>query len=67
LGKQFGEEGDHETIFKKHFTHEELAERVSATRETITKVIGDLESKGFLKYDKDRNIVLNRDKIDSIL
>lgn len=67
LGKQFGEDGDHVTIIKKHFTHEELAERVSATRETVTKVIGDLESKEFLHYDKDRNIVLNRDKLDSIL
>lgn len=67
LGKQYGDNTDHETLIQKHFTHEELAERISATRETVTKVIGDLESKEFLKYDKDRKIILNRDKLDSIL
>ena len=67
LGEQFGEDQEHETLIKKHFTHEELAERISATRETVTKVMGDLEAKKFLHYDQERNIVLNRDKVSSIL
>jgi CRP-like cAMP-binding protein len=67
LGVQFGEENDNETTIKKKFTHEELAERISATRETVTKVIGDLETKGFIRYDKDRHIVICRDKLDTTL
>ena len=67
LGVQFGEDVDNETVIKKHFTHEELAERISATRETVTKVINDLEDKGFVRYDQDRNIVICRDKLGGSL
>ena len=67
LSHKYGEDEGNETTIKKHFTHEELAERVSATRETVTKVINDLEGKGFLRYDQDRHIVLCRDKLDSSL
>ena len=67
LGEQFGEEQDNETTIKKKLTHEELAERISATRETVTKVINDLEKKGFIRYDKDRHIVICRDKLGSSL
>ena len=63
LGKQYGEQVKSETLIRKHFTHEELANRISATRETVTKVMGDLEHKHFLRYDDDRNILLNSEKM----
>jgi len=64
LSHKYGEDAGNETKIKKHFTHEELAERVSATRETVTKVINGLVDKGFLRYDNERNIVICRDKLD---
>ena len=67
LADQYGQTQDNETIIKKRFTHEELAERISATRETVTKVINDLEKKKFIRYDSERNIILNRDKTSTIL
>ena len=67
LADQYGQTQDNETIIKKRFTHEELADRISATRETVTKVINDLEKKKFIRYDSERNIILNRDKTSTIL
>jgi len=67
LAGQYGKDDGNETMINKHFTHEELAERISATRETVTKVINDIEKKGFIRYDQDRHIIICRDKLDSSL
>ncbi len=67
LSHKYGEDVGNKTVIRKRFTHEELSDRVGATRETVTKVLKELEEKEFLRYDDDRNIILNRDKIGSSL
>lgn len=65
LGEQYGEAIEQEILIRKHFTHEELADRISATRETVTKVMGELEEKQFLRYDSERNIIINKEKMSA--
>ncbi len=48
------------------YTHEELAELIGASRETVTKVLGELKQKKFIEVDSKRRIIVNKEKIEKI-
>ena len=68
LAMKFGrKESDGYLVIEKKLTHQDLANRISASRETVTKAMGELEEKGFIAYNNNRLIVLNINKINITL
>jgi CRP-like cAMP-binding protein len=45
------------------FTHQEMANMIGSTRETVTLTLGDLRRAGVLEIDRRRIVVLNRDAL----
>lgn len=45
------------------FTHQEMANMIGSTRETVTLTLGDLRRKGILEIDRRRVVVLDRDAL----
>ena len=48
-------------------THEQLADLVGTTRETVTKVLGDLASRGLVQQKRGRIVVTNRRGVTDLL
>jgi CRP-like cAMP-binding protein len=67
FAKKHGKESPEGTTIHHRLTHEELADMIGATRETVTKALGELKEKGFLSYNKDKEIVLNEKKIEGVI
>lgn len=51
----------------QRLTHQELANLVGATRETVTKVLNDLESRGIIGIEKKQVIVLDAIELEACL
>lgn len=47
------------------FTHQEMANMIGSTRETVTLTLGDLRRKGILEIDRRRVVVLDREALKS--
>lgn len=47
------------------FTHQEMANMIGSTRETVTLTLGDLRKKGVIEIDRRRIVVLDRDALRS--
>jgi CRP/FNR family transcriptional regulator, cyclic AMP receptor protein len=45
------------------FTHQEMANLIGSTRETVTLTLGDLRRKGVIEIDRRRIVVLDRDAL----
>ncbi len=45
------------------FTHQEMANMIGSTRETVTLTLGDLRKKGVIEIDRRRIVVLDRDAL----
>lgn len=48
------------TRLSVRLTHQHLASAIGTTRVTVTRLLGKMKSEGWLKFDKDRHIVLLR-------
>ncbi|MBZ0157815.1 MAG: Crp/Fnr family transcriptional regulator [Alphaproteobacteria bacterium] len=59
LSGKYGERSDGEVWVNVRFTHQEIAEMTGMTRETVTRVMDELQKAGELRIRKDRSIVLN--------
>ncbi|ELS01869.1 cAMP-binding protein [Xenococcus sp. PCC 7305] len=42
------------------FTHQNLANVIGATRVTVTRVLGEFQSKNWIEFDSDRHIIIKR-------
>ena len=42
------------------FTHQNLANAIGATRVTVTRVLGDFQTKEWIAFDRDRHIIIKR-------
>lgn len=67
LARKRGEETDTTLTLPKHISHEKIAEMIGTTRETVTRLLGDLEDKEFISIGKDRRIVIHKDRISEPL
>jgi CRP/FNR family transcriptional regulator len=59
LAKRHGVQDAHGTIIDLKITHQELAEMVGTSRETVTRVIARLREKGVIEVDHRRMTLLN--------
>ena len=44
------------------FTHQNLANIIGATRVTVTRVLGEFQTKNWIEFDSDRHIIITRNK-----
>ncbi len=66
LAQKQGQETKNNIIINERHTHEELAEIVGASRETVTKILGKLKQKKIIEIDDQRRFVINKEKIEKI-
>ncbi len=59
LAKKHGVQDAHGTIIDLKITHQELAEMVGTSRETVTRVIAQLREKGIIEVEQRRMTLLN--------
>jgi CRP/FNR family cyclic AMP-dependent transcriptional regulator len=55
------------TLIGMKFTHQEIADYVGSTRETVTIILGDLRRRGFIQVDHRRLIVANPDALGKLV
>lgn len=54
LTNRFGKEKEGYIQLEKHFSHQDLASWIGCSRETITRTLRDLKTKGAIKVEKNR-------------
>lgn len=64
LGREFGRVTPEGVRLSVRFTHEELAELISSTRSTVTRLLGRLEAGGWLTTARRGELVLNPSLLD---
>lgn len=62
-----GEETKQGTRIKLGLTHEEIAQMIGASRETVTRLLSDLRSKGLIHLKGSTLIVRNKRELESLL
>jgi len=69
LGKSFGEEKGNKIIIKRRFTHEQLANLIGTTRETVTKALKVInkDCKDCVVQNKDKYFVLDKNKVLEVI
>lgn len=63
LAKKYGESKGEKVKITQRFTHEEIADMIGVSRETITKLLGSLRRRGIIEIDG-KNIVFHREKLE---
>lgn len=65
LGKSFGEEDEKSIRLKRRFTHEQLANLIGTTRETVTRTIKAINNDctGCIIQDKDHHLIINKNMV----
>ncbi|MGV2826946.1 Crp/Fnr family transcriptional regulator [Myxosarcina sp. GI1(2024)] len=58
LKQEMGQVGTEGTRLQIRFTHQNLADIINTTRVTITRILGDLQQKGWIALDGDRHIIV---------
>lgn len=65
LANKYGEKEGEKVKITQKFTHEEIADMIGVSRETVTKLLGALRRKGVIEFEG-KNIVLNREKLEEV-
>jgi len=63
LGERFGTKKDDGLHVNHELTQEELAQLVGASRETVNKALADFSSRGWIKLEPRRVIILNYERL----
>jgi CRP/FNR family transcriptional regulator len=58
------EEDENETRLSSPMTHEEMAQRIGASRETVTRLLGHLRKKQLIRLDGPRLVIRNRSGLE---
>ena len=64
LGNRYGEEKGSKVKINQRFTHEEIADMIGVSRETVTKLLGALRREGIIEFEG-KNIVFHKEKLES--
>ena len=69
LAKEMGEPTDNGTRLSVRFTHQNLANAISTTRVTVTRLLGDFQRQNLISFDGGRHLIIrnrlnNRQLID---
>lgn len=63
LGSKYGETRGEKVKIAQRFTHEEIADMIGVSRETITKLLGSLRRQGIIELDG-KNIIYHKEKLE---
>lgn len=58
-----GEEDADGIHIQSHVTHSELAQSIGATRETVTRILGELRQRGIVNRTQDEIVIHNRNEL----
>ena len=61
-----GENNSNSTVLGDRFTHQELAEMIGTSRETLTRALGDLKTKKLISVDHKKIHVLDRESLEQV-
>ena len=64
LGNRYGETKGDKVKITQRFTHEEIADMIGVSRETVTKLLGSLKRKGIIEIEG-KNIVFHKEKLET--
>lgn len=64
LARKYGEPKGEKIKITQKFTHEEIADMIGVSRETITKLIGSLRRRGVIELEG-KNIIFDKEKLES--
>ncbi|NDD29106.1 MAG: Crp/Fnr family transcriptional regulator [Proteobacteria bacterium] len=67
LSEEMGRQTDEGVEIPQRLTHQELANLVGATRETVTKALNDMEGRGLLLVRKKQVVILHRAGLEACL
>ncbi|MEA5512198.1 Crp/Fnr family transcriptional regulator [Crocosphaera sp. UHCC 0190] len=59
LKQELGEPVKEGTRFGVRLTHQNLASAIGTTRVTVTRLLGDFQRQGWLRFDGDRHIIIS--------
>ena len=65
-GEALGD-GSGETSFETRMTRQEMANRTGTSRETLTRVLMDYQDRGFIRIDRNRFLVLDRERLRGLV
>lgn len=63
IGKDNGRRIDSMTVVENRPTHQAIADRVGTSRETVSRVISQLQKKGYISIDRKRLVILDETKL----
>jgi CRP/FNR family transcriptional regulator len=58
--------GTDETRLHSGLTHEEMAQMIGSSRETVTRVLSKLKKKEFIRFDGTALVIRNRSALEGI-
>jgi len=67
LTEQYGKVVDEGVLLNIKLSHQELASIIGVTRETVTKLLGEMQSEGLLKVSRQRLVIRNLRRLAVIL
>jgi CRP/FNR family cyclic AMP-dependent transcriptional regulator len=66
LSQSIGDEGSEGIRMHSSMTHEEMAQRIGASRETVTRLIIDLRRKRFIRADRAGIVIRDRTALEAL-
>ena len=67
LSKEFGVQENGQTRLNVKFSHQELANLIGSTRETVTATLGDFKRRGLIAFDGRRLVILREKELEKLL
>ena len=61
-----GMERDREIRIHPSLTHEEMAQMIGSSRETVTRVLGDLKKKQFIRLEGSTLVIRNKNALEAL-
>lgn len=66
LSRDYGVDDNRGTIINLRLTHQDIADLIGATRETVTHALASLRGKGFIITEKKRIILINKAELENV-
>jgi CRP/FNR family transcriptional regulator/CRP/FNR family cyclic AMP-dependent transcriptional regulator len=63
LARENGRKVGYMTVIENRPTHQEIAEMAGTSRETVSRIISQLQKKQFLSIDRRKMVILNEEKL----
>ncbi|MBI3610455.1 MAG: Crp/Fnr family transcriptional regulator [Nitrospirae bacterium] len=67
LSKEFGVQENGQTRLSVKLSHQELANLIGSTRETVTATLGDFKRRGLIAFDGRRLVILREKELEKLL